>query len=165
MERSHRDRPMIDGQRGFTMMEILMLVAVVVVLAGIAMPWFLGTLESYRLRVAAWEIAGDLRLARQKAVSTQIRHRFCLSSCDSAVPAGGYLLEREGTPWTVEVARTDFPDGVVITTTAPGDKITFDAKGDVSGATGTVTLTNQTGTYRVATASTGRVQVCKEPCP
>lgn len=142
-----------------------MLVAVVVVLAGIAMPWFLGALESYRLRVATWEIAGDLRLARQKAVSTQIRHRICFSGCADTVPAGGYLLEREEASWKVDVTRADLPDGVAVTDNA-GGKFTFDAKGDVSGTTGTITLTNETGTFRVKTASTGRVLVCKEPsCP
>lgn len=164
MGRSPRVRPVTDGQKGFTLMEILMLVAVVVVLAGIAMPWLLGAIESYRLRVAAWEIAGDLRLARQKAVSTQIRHRICFSGCSDTVPAGGYLLEREEASWEVDVTRADLPDGVTVTDNA-GGKFTFEAKGDISGGMGTITLTNETGTFRVKTASSGRVEVCKEPCP
>lgn len=153
---------MTDGQKGFSLMEILMLVAVVVVLAGIAMPWFLGVLESYRLRVAAWEIAGDLRLARQKAVSTQIRHRICFSGCGGSVPAGGYLLEREGPPWTVDVTRADLPDGVAVTDNA-GGKFTFQAKGEVNG--GTTTVTNGAGNYEIKIISSGRVLVCKGACP
>jgi prepilin-type N-terminal cleavage/methylation domain-containing protein len=152
-------------QRGITLIEILIVVTLLVVAAGVAMPWFLGVIEGYRLRVAAWEIAGDLRLARQKSVSTQVQYRICLSNCASAVPAGGYLLERQAGGWVLDVARNDLPDGVVVTTNGPGDKITFDTKGELAGTLGTTTtLTNGTGTYEVRVASTGRVRVCKGTC-
>ena len=161
---------MVGGDRGFSLMEILMVAAALVVLAGMAMPSVFRTLEVYRLRGAAWNLAGDLRLARQKAVSIQVQHRICFTGCSNAVPAGGYLLEREnptGPPpgWVADVFRSDVPDGVIITTTAPGGKLTFDTKGGVSGAMGTMTLTNGSGTYQVATAITGRVLVCKGSCP
>jgi prepilin-type N-terminal cleavage/methylation domain-containing protein len=151
------------GQRGVTLIEILIVVTLSVVVAGVAMPSILGVIESYRLRVAAWELAGDLRLARQKAVTTQVQHRICLLNCTKPVPARGYLLERKvtDTDWALDVSRADLPDGVVIT----GDKITFDTKGELWGTLGTTTtLTNGTGTYEVKVASTGRVRVCKGAC-
>ena len=153
-------------QRGITLIEILIVVTLLVVMAGVAMPWFLGVIESYRLRVAAWEIAGDLRLVRQKAVTSQVKHRLCLSNCASPVPPGGYLLEREGASWELYVARADLPDGVAVTTNGPGDKITFDTKGELAGPLGaTTTVANGIGTYEVKVASTGRVRVCKGICP
>lgn len=153
---------MRGGQRGVTLIEILIVVTLSVVVAGVAMPWFLGVIESYRLRVAAWELAGDLRLARQKAVTTQVRHRICFSGCDSPVPAGGYLLEREETPlWKLDVVRADLPDGIAISDNAEG-KFTFEAKGGVNG--GKTTLTNGGGSYQVKTAPSGRVLVCKGTC-
>jgi len=156
---------MLGDDRGISIIEILMVALALAVMAGMAMPSFLSTFETYRLRAAAWNLAGDLRLARQTAVTTQVRHRFCLSGCDNPVPAGGYLLERDATPSWKVLARTNVPDGVTITTTAPGGKLTFDTKGGVSGAMGTMTLTNGSGTYQVATAITGRVLVCKGNCP
>ncbi len=147
-------------------MEILIVLVVVAVMTALAMPLILGSMQSYRVRVAAWEMAGDLRLARQRAVSLQKRHRICLSTCGSLVPTGGYLLERqEGVAWVIDLARTDIPNGVGITTTAPGGKLTFGSKGEVWGASGTMTLTNVSGTYEVATATSGRVRVCKGTCP
>lgn len=142
------------------------MVAILLVVAGLAAPWILGTLQAYRLRVAAWEIAGDLRLARQRAVSLQQRHRICFSGCSAAVPEGGYLLEREQAAgvWVVDASRSDLPDGITITTTAPTGTVTFEAKGEISGAMATITLTNETGTYQLTTAQTGRVQVCKGSC-
>jgi Tfp pilus assembly protein FimT len=151
-------------------MEMLMVLLALVVMAGMAMPSVFRTMEAYRLRGAAWNLAGDVRLARQKAVSIQVQHRICFSNCSDAVPAGGYLLEREnpgGPPpgWVVDVRRADLPDGVTITNNAPGGKLTFDTKGGLWGATGaTVTLTNSSGTYDVVTAMTGRVRVCKGSC-
>jgi Tfp pilus assembly protein FimT len=154
---------MAGNDRGVSIMEILMVLLALAVMAAMALPSMFRTMEAYRLRGAAWNLAGDLRLARQTAVTTQVRHRFCRSGCDNPVPAGGYLLEREATPsWDV-LARINLPDGVDIAPTTP-DKLTFDTKGGVSGAMGTVTLTNGTGTYEVVTASTGRVRVCKGTC-
>ena len=57
----------VGDDRGVSLMEILMVVVAVAVMAGMAMPSLLGTMERYRLRAAAWELAGDFRLARQKA--------------------------------------------------------------------------------------------------
>ncbi|MEE8510005.1 MAG: GspH/FimT family pseudopilin, partial [candidate division NC10 bacterium] len=119
-------------------MEILRVLVVVGIMTALAMPLILGNMESYRVRVAAWEMAGDLRLARQRAVSLQKRHRICLSTCGSCVPTGGYLLEREeGGAWVVDLVRTDIPNGVDLTTTAPFGKLTFGSKGEVWGASGT----------------------------
>ena len=156
----------VGDDRGVSLMEILMVVVAVAVMAGMAMPSLLGTMERYRLRAAAWELAGDLRLARQKAVSLQQSHRICLANCCSAVPAGGYLLERRDTGdpcgWKQDLTRSDLPNGLTVTWT--GDKVSYDAKGEaVLGST--VTLTNSVGTYDVVAAPSGRVRACKGVCP
>lgn len=157
---------MIKNRQGITLMELMIVLMVAALLAAAATPWILGTIESYRVRSAAWEVAGDLRLARQRAVSTQVRHRFCISNCDSPVPTGGYLLERQGTPWTVDLVRADLPNGVaVLPTTLTDGKLTFEAKGGVSGALGCIDVTNATEGYTIKTAISGRVRVDKGACP
>ena len=157
---------MVGEDRGFSLMEILMVAAALVVLAGMAMPSVFRTLEVYRLRGAAWNLAGDLRLARQKAVSLQLDHRICFANCGAAVPAGGYLLQRKdsvGPPvvWFVDVRRGDLPDGLTLTWNA--DAVTYDLKGEASGSR--VTFTNSAGTYEVVASSSGRVRACKVACP
>lgn len=77
-------------------MEILIAVAVILILAGIATPFLLGTLQGYRLRTAAWELAGNLRLARQRAVTAQQRTRLVASPSGAAQQPNTYVLEREG---------------------------------------------------------------------
>lgn len=160
---------MCGGQRGITLIEILIVLTIALVVAGMAMPWFLGTIEAYRLRVAAWEFVGDLRLARQKSVTMQVRHRICLFDCSTSVPGAAYILERQDstdpTGWRLDVARTDLADGVVITTNGPQGKIEFGMKGEPFQTLGTSSrLTNGSGTYQVTVASTGRVRVCKGAC-
>ncbi|MGH7351874.1 MAG: pilus assembly FimT family protein, partial [Candidatus Methylomirabilales bacterium] len=114
---------MVGDNRGASLMELFMVGVALVVLVGMAMPLVFRTLEAYRLRGAAWNLAGDLRLARQKAVSLQLDHRICFANCDAAVPAGGYLLQRKvsaGPPavWFVDVRRADLPDGLTLTWSA-----------------------------------------------
>src|SRR3972149_6235762 len=81
LHRWSRSAPTVGGERGFSLMEILMVAAALVVLAGMAMPSVFRTLEVYRLRGAAWNLAGDLRLARQKAVSPQLHPRDVVGQC------------------------------------------------------------------------------------
>ncbi len=152
----------MGNDRGISIIEILMVALALAVLAGMGMPSLLRTLDAYRLRGAAWNLAGDLRLARQKAVSLQQRHRICFANCADPVPAGGYLLEREAPPWMVDVRRADLPDGVAINDNV-GGKFTFEAKGEVNG--GCTTLTNGVGSYQIRILSSGRVLVSKGPCP
>lgn len=149
---------------GFTAIELLIAIAIILILAFASIPVVTGLLQGYRLRAAAWQLAGDLRLARQKAVSLQKRHRVCFTSCTTTVPANGYVLEREETSWVLDSKGLSFAAGVSMTRCSSTTAITFDTKGDASG--GILILANSIGTYAVRTASTGRVLVEKEgSCP
>lgn len=149
---------------GFTAIELLIAIAIILILAFASIPVVTGILQGYRLRAAAWQLAGDLRLARQKAVTLQKRHRVCFTGCSMTVPANGYILEREETRWVLDSKGLPFAGGVSMTRCGSTTAITFDTKGDASG--GTLILANSIGTYRVRTASTGRVLVEKEGgCP
>ena len=157
---------MLGDNRGASLMELFMVGVALVVLMGMVMPSFFRTLEAYRLRGAAWNLAGDLRLARQKAVSLQLDHRICFANCDAPIPTGGYLLQRKvsaGPPavWFVDVRRPDLPDGLTLTWSA--DTVRYDLKGEASGST--ITLTNSAGTYGVVASPSGRVRACKGSCP
>lgn len=167
MRRSRENFLALKEQRGFTGIEIFVVLVVIAIMAGAATPWILGAIQTYRVRAAAWELAGDLRLARQKAVSLQQSHRICFAACGSPVPTGAYLLERRDPTapppgWILDITRNDIPNGVAVT--SPANTLTYGTKGDGSG--GTITLTNNIGTYVVVAAPSGRVRVCKGTiCP
>ena len=132
------------------------------------MPLILGTLQRYRVRAAAWQLTGDLRLARQKAISTQMRHRVCFTSCTDPVPSPGYLLQWEDgaigsgnwkLDFSVDFSKEFLGSNLTFPSTA---NPTFNSKG--TAGPGTITLANPSGSYDVVTAPSGRVRVCKGSC-
>jgi Tfp pilus assembly protein FimT len=145
--------------------ELITIGAVLVILAAFAIPGFSPVVAHYRVRGAAWQMAGDLRLTRQRAVTLKQRFRVCATSCEIAVPAGSYSIERDqGTPssplWVSDTGvATRLPRDVTVSTT--GTPV-FSANGMASGAT--FTLSNVMRMYQVAVASTGRVRVCEGTC-
>ncbi len=161
--KSVRDWP--TRRRGATIVELLTVLVLLVILAAIAIPGISPVVLRYRLRGAAWQLAGDLRLARQRAVTLQKRFRICLTSCAITVPAGSYSIERDdGTPlspqWISETNVTvRLPPDVTI---GASGTATFATTGTASGST--FTLTNLIGTYQIVVGSTGRVRVCQGSC-
>jgi Tfp pilus assembly protein FimT len=161
-----RARPPRTGERGVTFIELLILTLAMVILASIGVPRMRPVVQSLRLRGAAWQLAGDLRLARQRALTSQQRFRVCVSGCVITVQTGAYSLERDvGTPaspnWISESGiATRLPAEVTIGATATA---TFAANGMASGCS--FTLANPAGQYEVTVASTGQVRVCKGSCP
>ncbi|HSB70593.1 MAG TPA: GspH/FimT family pseudopilin [Candidatus Methylomirabilis sp.] len=149
--------------RGMTVVELLTLMVVVVMLAAFAIPGMSPVILRQRLRGAAWQVAGDLRLARQRAVTERRPFRVCLSSCAISVPAGGYSIERKEGSWISDTgAPVRLPQDVTVTSTLP--QATFSTNGMVTPSP-TFTVSNVIGSYEIAIASTGRVKVCKGTCP
>ena len=145
----------------FTLVELLIAVGIVAVLSAASLPTLTGTIQGYRARTAAWQIASDLRLARAKAVSANRRHRVCFSNCGGPVPTDGYLIQREESPeWVIDSTVQPPTNGVQVTSNAT---ITFAETGEANG--GTVTLISGSGSFQVRTNFTGRVRVCPGSCP
>ena len=152
--------------RGVTAMEILIALAILLILAGIATPSFLGTLQGYRVRTAAWELAGNLRLARQRAVTAQQRTRLVTTPLGATQEPNTYVLQREegglsSGIWLQEGPRLRLPPGVVLASLSAGT-VTFTVKGAAD--PGTVILANASGEYRVVVNVVGRVRVCRGAC-
>jgi Tfp pilus assembly protein FimT len=155
----------LKGGRGVTFIELIILTVAMVILASLAIPRMGPVVQGFRLRGAAWQLAGDLRLARQRAVTSKDRFRVCVSSCAITVKTGEYSLERDigspGSPnWISETGvATRLPPDVTISATATAS---FSSSGMASGST--YTISNLAGEYEVAVALTGQVTVCKKPC-
>ncbi len=154
------------GGRGFTYYELLIVTVILLIILMIGIPRMGSVVSHFRLRSAAWQLAGDLRLARQRAVTLRTRMRVCLSSCVLNVPTGAYSVEIDrGTPsspnWKSETGfAVRLPQDVGVSTTATA---TFASTGAASA--GTYTLTNVVGAYEVAVNPSGQVRVCRGTCP
>lgn len=162
-------------RRGATALEIIILLVLILILAAIAVPSVSPVVQQLRLRGAAWQVAGDLRLARQRSVTLKQRFRICVaatpsipnSTCQVNTALPTYSFDRNtGTAnvpvWVSEtgVVRR-LPQDVTIRTTATP---VFSETGNTAPAA-SFTLANLIGSYEVTVGATGRVLVCQGACP
>jgi len=161
--------------RGATTIELIVLLVLIVILSALAIPGVSPVVQQLRLRGAAWQVAGDLRLARQRAVTLKQRFRICVaatpsvpnSGCQVNTPLPSYSFDRNsGTAnapvWVSETGAVNrLPQNVTVQSTATP---VFSELGNAAPAA-TFTLTNFIGTYEVSVGITGRVLVCQGACP
>ena len=166
-----------NNQNGFTAMELLIAILVFLIVAAVSTPFMLGAIQDYRLRGAAWQVVGDLRLARQKSVASGRKYRLWFHHNGAASDRNSYKIQRLlGVDWTAGPTEDDpshpiylqqpgSPTYVMIdsTTSTPADgKIYFSATGTVSNY-GTMILVDSRGKrYHVIINSVGRVRVVKQ---
>lgn len=70
----------VRWMRAFTLLELLLVVAVASVVIGIAIPAWGKFLAGVRVQTATAELASGLRLARSEAIKRQVRATLCKSS-------------------------------------------------------------------------------------
>ncbi len=83
------------GQRGFSLVEIVTVLAVVGVLAAMAMPSFRGLLADARIRSVASELHASLLLARSEAAKTNAR--VLVVAAESGWEGGWTVRNAQGT--------------------------------------------------------------------
>lgn len=159
------------GRKGFTVIELLVALVMVVLLAGVSLPFFLTIVQNYRFDGAVQQVLVDLRYAQSVAVSRGGQASLHWGN-DIAEP-NKYRIERStdgGTTWTsvtpwVNISA-DF-QGITIQSIKDSANVTlarvsFDARG-ASVATLNhpirITLVNTAGTPRtVEILPTGTVR-------
>ncbi len=93
-----RNRSARHRSGGFTLIELVVTLAVAAILLGIAVPSFQGMMEKNRVAAQSNELLGGLQTARSEAISKNATHRFCSSTSGWIVrtPASTTAI-REGT--------------------------------------------------------------------
>ena len=109
------------AQTGFTLVEMMVTLAVIVVLTAIAVPSFRSLTLSNRLTASANEIMGTIQVARMEAIKRNARTQLCSNSTTSN--SADALGQACGTSL-----------GAVVATTATGPIVVRESQLDLTGS-------------------------------
>jgi len=150
-----------NKQSGFTLIEMMIIIAIMGIFAGIAIPNYLSYMPKHRLNGAARQVMGDLMSARMQAVSQNNEFKvFFLNNHEYQIldddNNDGNI---DGGEWTqIKDIQSEYSDVTFSNVTA--DPI-FRPRGTAYGTT--ITLTNSAGSKYVKVATTGRVKIDDTP--
>jgi type II secretion system protein H len=151
-------RVLVLGRLGFTVIELLIVLAIMSVVMAASVPWMITYSRSATLKAGAEEMAAGLNRARQLAISqnqnvcvevTAAKYRFHVGSCGAAV-------------WTGMGTGTNgfFTLSNRVTVASNANPV-FDYLGAANpGATLSVTNPEGGATLSVVVSPAGRVRVC-----
>jgi prepilin-type N-terminal cleavage/methylation domain-containing protein len=115
----------VDGRRGFTLLELLTVVAIMAVMMGLATAGFLSMRRGAGMRAALLSVKSSLVQARQFAITRRVRTHFRYGNTlpDSELGERGYF-----------VLSTNAVDGEIMNTSylSPGVIFTDESGGDLT---------------------------------
>jgi len=150
---SHRA---LSVPRGISVLEVLVVVALLSTLGGIAVLSHRAMRPGLDLRLAARQVVTDLRVARLRAVAENVNHRIVFPN-----GAGSYQPQRKnGSTYVDDGVAVRLPRGILITDcNATENGIGFKPRGNAA-TFGTVTIHNGDGDERrVIVDIAGQVRV------
>ena len=140
----------MKNDSGFSLIELIMVILIVGVLTGIAVPGFVAWIPKYRVKDAAQDLYSNIQLAKMEAIK---RNTNCTITFTNGAGANDQyvisLINR-----TINLA--DYGSDVQFSATPAPTVITFNSRGFVDSAV-TVNLTNgaNSAAYQVSVLTSG----------
>jgi prepilin-type N-terminal cleavage/methylation domain-containing protein len=159
-KKSCRKSRLLDGNHiGFTLIELMIVIAVFSILLGVAVPFVADHLRKVSLQNAAYQISGDLYITRSQAIRSQANclidfntpgiNQYTLTTPNRTIDLSDYRGN---------VTFTANPDAATPTAVF-SNNITFTSRGFCLPA-GQVYLTNQDNIiYRIQTSAAGGISI------
>lgn len=147
---------MMDN-RGFTMIELMVIVAIVGIMTVIGFVSLNSQLPHYRLNSAVRDLVSDLRWARSLAITSGEKVSLLLDPSNDR-----YHIEKASSPGTsingIRDYRKDYP-GVDLVSSSGGDLMAFEPRGTTGNWT-SIILRNSFGEERrITIIATGRIKI------
>lgn len=152
------------GKRtAFTLVEMLVVLAIIAMLLGISLPFTSGFGKGLRIKTAARAILGTLRVARSNAITYREKYSVIFD-----VDAGEYWIEdsdgrifekKRRLPRSIEFRVPDDEEADPVT--FEDDEVVFYTTGSAKGTSGSIIITDRQGASRNISiiASTGKITV------
>ena len=138
--------------RGYTLLEIMTVIALIGISASIVIPNVIGWLPKYRLRAGAEEIQSVLQLARLGAIKENMNATVNFDTANHT-----FLATIDGRT----IKRGKMPAGIVIDSiTSPSSQVQFDSRGLANTSTGDIVVKNgQGGTKTISVNIVGKSKI------
>lgn len=150
--------------QGFTLVELMVTLAIAAILLSIAAPNFVSLTKNDRITTVTNDLLADLALARSEAAKRGQSVSVCISSDGSTCTGSNWLGGRLVFADASTAGTIDGSDSIIRVTEAKNNGTTLSSSGFVNtgyiryGATGTVTTGNTNiGTFKVCDDRTGNV--------
>jgi type IV fimbrial biogenesis protein FimT len=156
-------------ERGFTLIELVVVIAIFGIVLAVAIPTFITFLPTMRLKGTAMDISAALQTSRMKAVSQNTNCEVVFNITDNSFTESCTTITtklREGISFGV---GTDVNKNVSGVPPAPTDFVTFSTPDDIcrfssrgTSEGGTIYLKNgQNQSYSVTVSTGGRIKIRK----
>lgn len=139
--------------RGFTLVEIIVALAILAILISLAYVPLMNLVDKYRLEKAVGEVRAALNTGRAKAIldGLNYRVRFAANRCEIE------KYDEDAKAWIIEAAA-GFEGAAVEANNNP----VFTPEGTVTNLA-TIRVANRRGGYKLTLAITGRIKIVRLP--